>query len=380
MKTLLIPLAAVIAISCGRSTPTESPAASPVAVETAVVAMQPLPRLVESGGIVNATTSATLAGRIVATVTAVRVRAGDRVQAGDLLVQLDDRDLTAARQRAEEGAIAAGRAREAATAEREAAMADQAFARTTSDRIGGLFTREAATAQERDQAAAALRAAEARAAAAEARVTQFAAEAAAAGHAVTASGVSASFAAIRAPFAGVVVERLVDPGDLTAPGMPLLRLDGTGGFRLDVVVDDARLPGLAPGTPVEAVIDGAGTMPANVVEIARQGGNAHAFVVKIALPDRTGLRSGLFGRARFSTGTADALVVPRRALVTRGQLSMVWVIADGHARMRAVAPGEGSTADAVEVVGGVTAGERVIVAPPPGLRDGDPVTVSGGGR
>lgn len=385
MKTLLIPAAlALLAVSC-RSTPPESPAADrrePTAVTTMIVKAQQLPRTLEAGGVVRAAASATLASRTVATVTAVRVKAGDRVRAGDVLVQLDSRDLAARQQQAADSVMALTHASNAAAADRQAAEASLALARTSHDRIAGLFARESATAQERDEAVAALRAAEARAAAAAARELELGATLAGARQAGTAADVATSFASIRAPFAGVVVERLADPGDLASPGVPLLRVDDTSRFRLDATVDEARVGGITPGSPVSVVIDeNHEPIRGTVSEISRAtAAGAHAFTVKIALPPAASLRSGQFGRALFAVASREGIAVPRAAIVPQGQLSTVWVVADGRARMRVIAPGDAATADLVEVVGGLVTGEQVVVSPPPQLHDGDRVRTTGGTR
>jgi len=332
---------------------------------------------------VRAVASATISSRTLATVTAVKVRAGDRIAAGDVLVQLDDRDLLAQQRRTEQATVAVQRAHAAALADRDAAAAALGLARAANDRIITLVARESATTQERDEALAALRGAESHAAAADARIAQLAAEVSASQQAATASEVAASFAVIRAPFAGIVVERLIDPGDLVSPGVPLLRLDGTDAFRLEVSVDDARVRSISLDSRVEVWIDDAPqATEGRVSEIARSTGTgAHAFLVKIDLPrastGESRWRSGMFGRARFAAAPARGLAMPREALVQQGQLATAWVVVDGRARRRVIALGEATGGDALAVAAGLVEGDQVVVSPPPRLRDGDAVGVAG---
>jgi len=100
---------------------------------------------------------------------------------------------------------------------------------------------------------------------------------------------------------------------------------------------------------------------------------SRSYLVKITLAC-AGLRSGMFGRAIFSTGTKKVLAIPAGALVTRGQLQSVFVVEDGSAHSRLVTLG-GRLGDFVEVLSGVNAGESVVTSPPAALSDGAKVEV-----
>ena len=114
-----------------------------------------------------------------------------------------------------------------------------------------------------------------------------------------------------------------------------------------------------------------------VVEVARLDAASHRFLVKIDLPQTSGLRSGLFGRARFSGPSARALTVPASALVPRGQLTFVFLVdADGTARLRPVSPGA-QDGTRVEVLAGLHDGDQIVTQPPPSLVDGARVTRGG---
>ena len=117
---------------------------------------------IESGGVVQARTTATITSRILAPVREVRVAPGDRVRAGQTLIVLDGDDLAAGARAARSAALAAEQGAKAAAAELQAAEAALALARASHDRIAGLQARRSATAQELDDATATLRSAEAR--------------------------------------------------------------------------------------------------------------------------------------------------------------------------------------------------------------------------
>lgn len=331
----------------------------------------------EAGGVVRARGSAVITSRILAPVREMRVAAGDRVRAGQVLVVLDARDLSAAARGASASAAGASQGSAAARADLRAAEASLALARATHGRIASLHARQSATAQELDEAAAALAAAEGRAAAAGARAAQAASAVDSASAGRDAAAATASFAVITAPFAGLVTETMVDPGAMATPGMPLLQLDDTRAFRLEVQVDESRVRALAEGAEVEVVLDtraaGAAGDDAAVMgrvdEIARAvSSDARAFTVKIALPASGALRSGMFGRARFAGDARSALHVPAEAIVRRGQVTSVFVVENGIARLRLV------SVRGTEVLAGLSAGETVVLSPPEGLADGRAVT------
>jgi RND family efflux transporter MFP subunit len=188
---------------------------------------------------------------------------------------------------------------------------------------------------------------------------------------------TASFAGITAPFDGVVAEKMVEPGNMAVPGTPLLRLEDTRGFRLDVRVDESRIGQIARGATVRVSLDsGTGgatiTLSGTVSDIGRAvDTDARAFLVKITLPDTAGLRSGTFGRAHFGAAARRALTVPAGALVRRGQMTSVLVVERDVARLRLV------NVSGTEVLAGLSEGDVVIVAAPPTLTDGRRVTAGG---
>ncbi len=165
---------------------------------------------------------------------------------------------------------------------------------------------------------------------------------------------------------------------MAAPGTPLMRLEDTRGFRLDVRVDESRIGQIAPGAVVPVSLDsGSGgaatTVSGTVAEIGRAvDADARAFLVKITLPVTVGsLRSGMFGRAHFNVQARRALTVPAGALVQRGQVTSVFVVEKGIARVRLV------NASGTEVLAGLAEGDVVILAAPPAVTDGSRVTVGG---
>jgi multidrug efflux pump subunit AcrA (membrane-fusion protein) len=346
-------------------------AAEPIAVTTAQVAMTDVGRAIDAGGVVQARTTARIAARILAPVREVRVLPGDRVRKGQTLIVLDGDDLAAGARAARSAALAAEQGSKAAAAELLAAEAGLALARASHDRIAVLQARRSATAQELDDATATLRSAEARVAGASARALQAASAFESARAAGDQASTTESFTRIAAPFDGTITEKIVEPGNMASPGMPLLRLEDTRGFRLEVRVDESRIGQIRNDDSVRVFV-GSGTtsIKGTVTEVSRAvDADARAFLVKIALPDAPGLRSGEFGKARFGGTPRRALTVPSSAVMRRGQLTSVFVVEKGIARVRLVSLSES------EVLAGLTESESVILSPPAGVTDGRRVIV-----
>jgi RND family efflux transporter MFP subunit len=155
-------------------------------------------------------------------------------------------------------------------------------------------------------------------------------------------------------------------------------VEDTRGVRLEVSVDSARAGAIAVGSRVPIALAGVdGPIDGTVSEIAPAlDAIAHAFIVKIDLPPHPALRSGVFGRARFTGVERAMLTIPASAVVRRGQLTLVYVDDNGTARMRFVRVGEHG-GDRAEILAGVSEGDRVVTSPPAHLRDGSAVRAAG---
>jgi membrane fusion protein (multidrug efflux system) len=277
---------------------------------------------------------ATISTRLSARVMRVHVREGDRVRAGAPLVSLAAEELR--------GQLAAARAA------LEAARAHER-------RVRALLGERAATPAELEQA-------EAQRALSEAAVASAAA--------------SLGYAELRAPFAGVVQARRVQDGDFVAPGQPLLELDGARGLELQATLSGDEVRSVRPGARVRFEASGlVGT--AEVIALA-PGGDPLSHRVSLrarVVEGAADLRSGAFARVELPRDAARAtILVPRTAIVERGDLTGVFVVEDGRARLRWLAVGE-PAGELLAVRAGLRAGEHVVDRPG-GLADGARVEVS----
>ena len=152
----LVTSAALAGCSARHAAAAPPDASEPIAVTIAQVAMTDVARAIDSGGVVQARTTATITARILAPVREVRVSPGDRVRTGQTLIVRDGDDLAAGARAARAAALAEEQGSKAAAAELLAAEAGLALARASHDRIAGLQAKRSATAQELDDATATL--------------------------------------------------------------------------------------------------------------------------------------------------------------------------------------------------------------------------------
>lgn len=309
-------------------------AQGPSSPELGVVMSERVPLRHELVGSIQSRVPIEAASRVAARVTTVAVRAGEHVRRGQVLVALDASDLRAQVAQAR-GEMSAARA------ELERSSADNR-------RFAALLARGSVTAHERDAAEAAYRSASGRTAQAEATVA--------------AARAALAYATVRSPVDGVVVERLVEPGDIALPGKPLVRLYDENALRVELQVPEDLARSIAVGTPMLVRVDAAAvTYHTQVNEIVPAADPAsRSFLIRAPLPSGGHLRPGMFARAFFAAGSETLLTVPRSAVEEVGQLETVRVYSRGRIETRMVSLGRGF-GDRVEVLAGIHPGDRVIL-------------------
>ncbi|OPY77345.1 MAG: Efflux pump periplasmic linker BepF [Syntrophorhabdus sp. PtaU1.Bin153] len=317
-------------------------------VTAAKIPLTPIDSYHETSGTVTARTTSVIASRVMGTVKAVRVKEGDRVKKGDLLLTLDDRDM------AQKVAAAEAGFKEAIKAQ-EAARQSKALADITHQRYKNLHAEKAVTGQEMDQV--------------ETRRTIAGLEYERSGEAVSRSkallaeaNVYRGFTKIRAPQSGVVTEKRIDAGSMATPGTPLMTIEDTSGFRIEAPVDERLLGILKAGTAVYVDVAAMGRRLAGsiseIVPVVNPG--SRTFLVKIDISDPL-LKPGLYGKVFIPEGRRETLLVPKGAVVEKGQLAGVYMVDDkGVIAYRLIRTGK-SYGDQVEVPSGLKAGDTIIV-------------------
>ena len=300
--------------------------------------------------------------RVSATVVELAPAVGAKIAEGDLIAQLDERDL-ATRVSAAKAAHAAAVAKvEVAGAELARAQAERERAASELGRTERLLEGRASTQRELERAQATDRAAAAAVGAAEASVEAARAAAEAAAKGVEEARIVLGWAEIRAPQAGVVADRTTEEGELASPGKPLVQIYDPDTLRLEAAVPEGDAHLVSPGTSVLVEVPAADLLfEAGVEEIEPMADPASRTVlVKLSLPIGVGLRAGQFGRLRYGIGSRQVLGVPAAAVSRTGQVELVRVL-DGEDRpvSRHVRTGAALEGGRLEVLTGLSEGERV---------------------
>jgi multidrug efflux pump subunit AcrA (membrane-fusion protein) len=349
-----------------------------VKARVAVASVNPQASLYEAVGTVSARTSSTLSGKLMGTVKAVNVREGDSVKKEDILIEIDERQVTSQLKKTEAGVAESRRALTSAESSMDSAKAGAALAKSTYDRYKTLLKEESVSQQEFEeveakhrQAAAALAQAEAMVEAARNRVEQASAD-------LEDANVRKKDATIRAPYDGKITEKMVEVGDLASPGTPFLTIEQEGAFCVSLVVPEQHIRSVTLGQKVQVTIPSLQekTVEGTVGRIDPAADQkSRSFQIKVALPESEAYSSGTFARVQLPVGEAGMMRVPLTAMVTQGQLTGYYLVDKNHiAHFRLMRPGR-IYGDSVEVISGLKAGDTYVVDPPPEIENGVTVEV-----
>lgn len=316
----------------------ESAAASPalptIAVRALAVENKTRPANEEVVGTVQAKLHAAIEAKVTGRMEALLVAPGQVLKAGDLIAQLDAREIQA--------------------------KLDQALAvreQTTRDleRARDLFAKKINTQADLDGAQARERVAVG---------------------VVKETETLLGYTKVVAPFNGVVTRQLADVGDLATPGKSIVEMENPDALRFEADVPEALIGHVKLGAKFPVRISAVPTpIEGAVVEMAPVASPAsRTFLVKLDLPPTEGVRSGQFGRVLVPTGENQTIRVPAAALVSRGQMETVFVAAGNRAQLRLVRSGKRTNGE-VELLSGISPGESVVVEGADQLRDGQPITL-----
>jgi multidrug efflux system membrane fusion protein len=296
-------------------------------------------------GVVEAVRQSSIASEVAGSVTALPVKAGDRVVKGQILVRIDER---AADQQA------AANDAQAAAADAQLQAAQKEF-----ERSQHLFQKKYISQAALDQAEAQFKATQAEA---RARLAQ-------AGAATT----QTSLHTLRAPYNGVLASVDVQIGDMAAPGRALIRMYDPDALRVVVTVPESVAQQLRRNAEVRIDVPGADATvrqwtAQSVTLLPAADPETHTMQVRLGLPKTSAGASpvpGMFARAWLASSleASACLMVPTRAVIKRTELHAVYVVDQaGKASLRQVRVGR-TVGDKVEILAGLEAGERVALDP-----------------
>jgi len=375
-KVATLLLAGLLLAACGETERKPTPPETISGLRVQKIELKTVPDELEAPGTVIAAATAQVAARTMGTVMRVAVKEGDTVRRGQLLAQLDERELSARRNAAQAGSQVAkagiGQAQKAVAA----AQANADVLQKTYDRYVYLKDQKSVSPQEFDEVSAKQQAAQAQLEQAQAALQQAQAGREQAQAEATAADSVAGYARIVAPFDGRVVRRMVDPGSLVSPGMPLFVVEDASRYQLQVTLPTEALSFVKKGSAARVQLDAVPdkSLEGKVAEMeAGADPGSHTLNARIDLPHGAKAQSGVFGRAYFARGDKQTVIIPLDATVARGQLRGIYAVdANGLVHWRVVTLGQPLNG-LVEVLSGLAPGDSIVLNPDAQELDGKKV-------
>jgi RND family efflux transporter MFP subunit len=312
-------------------------AEAPVSITTVTIEPKTIDTMVSAAGVLSSKNTSALSSKVMGKVVVLTVNEGDYVSQGKLLVKIESGEISAQAYQA------------------QAACNN---AKLQFDRIKSLFDEEAATQMEMDQATLAFESAKA---------------------GLNAAKAMASYTFITAPIAGQVMEKRINLGEMALPGQPILKIEDNKNLRLEATIKEQDIRFVQPGKLVTVQID---ALPgkeiiARVAQVVPAADiRTHSFIVKIDIPADKNLITGMFGKAFFSTGKHEVILVPKSAIVNMSGITGAYIVsAEETAVFQMIELGE-MHGESVEAVTGLKAGDKVIVDNNNTMLDGKKVSLA----
>lgn len=327
----------------------------PIAATIHETANSQTSRYISASGKIEAENSANVSTRMMGYVTALKVKTGQSVSEGQLLATISSTDIQAKKAQAEAGILQA-------TAAYNNAKKDY-------DRFVTLFDQKSVSQKEMDDMTTRFEMAKAGLEAARQMKNEVMAQ--------------FSYTNITAPFSGTVTGTFIKEGDMANPGSPLLSLEGNTSLQATVMVSESEISDIKNGMIADILVKSIDkSLTGKVVEVSSSARNTGGqYIVKIDLENGDGsILAGMFVHAVFPLGKSPGepqnttVLIPKKALVTQGQLQGVYAVTENNvATLRWLRLGK-SYGDKVEVLSGLSTGEKYVVEAKSKLYNGAKVT------
>jgi membrane fusion protein (multidrug efflux system) len=345
----VLPLVLLALVGCKK--PSDSgggsakpPPAPPIKVATATVTEGATPDVIVVTGLVKADQRSDVTADTQGKVINVMIERGQRVKIGQALIQLDVRSAAL-------GAREAAANLAAARAQKE--LADQECQRTKS-----LLEKGAITKSEYDRQMTQCSSAQEQVAAVQARTEMMSKS--------VADGI------VRAPFDGVIAEKMVSPGEWVAPGKPLFTLVDDDPLKVDLSISELAVPLIKNGAHVELFSVALPDKPvgATITRLGAEIGRTRSLIVEAVIDKDSQLVPGMFVEAHIKVGDVTRPIVPKSAVVKRGKTWRAFVVKNGEAVEHIVQLGADPAPDQVSIAQGLAKGDKVITKVTNDITDG----------
>lgn len=306
-------------------------------LETVTVELTDVPRIFRLDGVAEAVNSGTVSAQTSGRVTEVNFDVDDFVEAGSLLVKLENRSQKAAVTQAE--------------ANLKAARSKNSDALKEYNRIKGVYAKKLVSKAEMDRATAGLQQARAGAEAASAALERAQQE--------------LDYTEVKAPYNGIVTERLIEVGETAQPGKPLMSGLSLDTMRVSVDVPQNLVDSIRTERKAQAKIGNQWVSASDVTVFPVADPRSDTFKVRLRLPEGLdGVFPGMYVKVGFVAGSQKTVTVPLSSVVFRSEVVGVYVVGeDGHVFFRHIRVGSPAGPDRVAVLSGLKEGEHVAVDP-----------------
>jgi len=356
-KYLIIAIVAILAVgiqSCGEKSNANGNAKADLTVSVGTVKMKNQPEILSFSGKIEAETHSNLSTRIMGQIAKIYVEPGQKVNKGQLLVQIQDKDIQAKKLQVKANMLKA-----------EAAYKN---AKKDFDRFTVLFEQKSASQKEMDDVSTNYNMAKAELEA----VKQMEAEV----------NEMLRYAGIKAPYSGIVTRKYMNDGDLASPGMPLVAIEKPGEYKVIARIPETEISKVEKNDAVKVKISALNNIEIDgvITEVnpsALYTGNQ--FEAKIVLhptkEQKTKLFSGMYANVMLKKGGIPSIMIPKEVLVRKGQLTGLYTVShSGTAMLRWIRTGK-STDSRIEVLSGLSDGEQYIISHKGKIWDGASVVI-----
>lgn len=334
------------------ATPKENNAKT-VEAQVTTVTLGAMPMVSVVPGAVVPDQKAQIASRLMGYIKNLNVKVGQQVKQGDLLFSIDSGDINSQISQARSGY--------------QQALAALKDAELDYERFSKLYKEDSVSKQQFDKIKLQYRVAQESLAAAKSGLEQAQAQ--------------LNYANVKAPFDGVVVDKMAVAGSLAAPGNPVVVVENLTSLSVQTQVSSDLYAKLRLGDNATIEIDGVQSSLEGTIYtlVSAADPRTRTHTVKLSLPNLNDINSGTFAKVSFKHGERQTVLLPKAAIVNRAGIDGVFVVKDGKAFFYMVRTGQ-SLGDLVEIQSGVSLGDKVVISNNQALLNGDQVTVVDGAK
>jgi RND family efflux transporter MFP subunit len=354
LLTALIALGGLSLQSCGSEGKAKEIEQANVSVAVEIAKLTNQPELMSFSGKLEAETHSNLSTRIMGQIAKIKIETGQKVKKGQVLLEIHAKDIHAKKAQVKANTLAA-----------EAAYTN---AKKDYDRYKVLFEQKSASQKEMDDITTKY------------NMTKAQLEA------VNEMGVEVEemlrYTTIKAPYNGIITRKYMNEGDLASPGMPLVSIEKKGEFKVMARIPETEISKIKQNDPVMVKISALDNMKISgfVSEVnpsSQYTGNQFEakIVLKPTSEQKSSLYSGMYANVLIEKGGMPSIMIPKNVLIHKGQLTGIYTVSQsGTAMLRWVRLGK-TIGDQVEILSGLSDGEKYILSFSGKIWDGVKVTI-----